>query len=168
MQIIIVAAHGQNRVIGRNNELVWHLPRDFKHFKDLTIEHPIVMGRKTFESLGKPLPRRTSIIITRDEHYQQEGCIVAHSLEEAMAEAKKLDEAIFIIGGAEIYKQALPYTTKMYLTEVKASPEGDAYFPEFSTREWKETDRKSFYKDEKNEYDFDFVTWERKDNIVHK
>ncbi|QHT71584.1 dihydrofolate reductase [Rhodocytophaga rosea] len=167
MQIIIVAAHAQNRVIGRNNELVWHLPRDFKHFKEITVGHPIIMGRKTFESLGKPLPNRTSIIITRDAHYQQEGCIVVHSLKEAIAEAKKLDDQIYIIGGAEIYKQALPYTQKMYLTEVKAFPEGDAYFPEFSKTDWQETARHSYYKDEKNEYDFDFVTWERKDNIAH-
>jgi dihydrofolate reductase len=168
MHIIIVAAHAQNRVIGRNNDLVWHLPTDFKHFKELTLHHPIIMGRKTFESLGKPLPKRTSIIITRDTHYQQEGCIVVHSLEEAIEEAKQLDDTLCIIGGAEIYKQALPYTHKMYLTEVKASPEGDAYFPEFSKEEWQETSRHSYYKDEKNEYDFDFVTWERKDNIEQK
>lgn len=161
MQIIIVAAYARNRVIGNNNELVWHLPRDFKHFKDLTIGHPIIMGRKTFDSLGKPLPKRTSIIITRDEHYQQEGCIVVHSLEEAIEEASSIDEQIFIIGGAEIYRQALPLAHKMYLTEVKASPEGDAYFPQFSTDQWQETARHPYYKDEKNEYDFDFVTWER-------
>lgn len=161
MKIILVAAHAQNRVIGKNNELVWHLPRDFKHFKEATLGHPIVMGRKTFESLGKPLPKRTSIIITRDRHYQKEGCIVVYSLDEAISEAKKLDEHIYIIGGAEIYKQALPIANLMYLTEVKANPEGDAFFPEFSTKEWKETNRHSFKKDDKNEYDFDIVTWER-------
>jgi dihydrofolate reductase len=157
----MVAAYAQNRVIGRNNELVWRLPKDFKHFKDLTIGHPIIMGRKTFESLGKPLANRTSIIITRNSQYQQEGCIVVHSLEEALSEAKQLDEQIFIIGGAEIYKQALPISDLMYLTEVKASPEGDSFFPEFSINEWKETARKSFPKDDKHQYDFDFVTWER-------
>lgn len=161
MKIILVAAYAQNRVIGKNNDLVWRLPKDFKHFKDLTMGHPIVMGRKTFESLGKPLPNRTSIIITRDTQYQQEGCIVVHSLEEAIAEARHLDEQIFIIGGAEIYKQALPIANLMYLTEVKAFPEGDSFFPEFSANEWKETARKSFSKDDKHQYDFDFVTWER-------
>jgi dihydrofolate reductase len=162
MQIIIVAAYAQNRVIGKDNDLVWHLPKDLKHFKELTLGHPMIMGRKTFESFGKPLPGRTSIIITRDRHYQQESCIVVHSLEEAVNEAKKLDDQIYIAGGAEIYKQALPITDIMYLTEVKASPEGDTFFPEFSANEWQETARKSFNKDEKHQYAFDFVTWERK------
>jgi dihydrofolate reductase len=161
MQIIIVAAYAQNRVIGKNNDLVWHLPKDLKHFKDLTMGHPMIMGRKTFESFGKPLPGRTSIIVTRDQNYKQESCIVVHSLEEGINEAKKLNNQIFIAGGAEIYKQALPITHIMYLTEVKASPEGDTFFPEFSTDEWKETARKSFPKDEKHQYAFDFVTWER-------
>jgi dihydrofolate reductase len=164
MKIILVAAYAQNRVIGKNNELVWRLPNDFKHFKDLTMGHPMIMGRKTFESLGKPLPGRTSIIITRDRQYQQEGCIVVHSLEEGIAEARQLDEEIYIIGGSQIYEQALPLATKMYLTEVKASPEGDAFFPQFSTDLWQETARKSFQKDDKHDYDFDFVTWERVNN----
>lgn len=164
MQIILVAAHAQNRVIGKDNDLVWRLPKDFKHFKELTLGHPIIMGRKTFESLGKPLPGRTSIIITRDEHYQQESCIVVHSLNEAIQEARKLDEEIYVIGGSQIYAQALPLANKMYLTEVKATPEGDALFPEFSKNEWKETARQSFPKDEKHDYAFDFVTWERVNN----
>lgn len=162
MQIIIVAAYAQNRVIGKDNDLVWHLPKDLKHFKALTLGHPLIMGRKTFESFGKPLPGRTSIIVTRDKHYQQEGCIVVHSLEEGIAVAKKLDEQIYIGGGSEIYKQALPITDTMYLTEVKASPEGDTFFPEFSTETWQETARESFGKDEKHQYAFDFVTWQRK------
>lgn len=161
MNIILVAAHAQNRVIGKNNELVWRLPKDFKHFKDLTMGHPMIMGRKTFESLGKPLPGRTSIIITRDNQYQQESCVVVHSLQEAIEEAKKIDSEIYIIGGAQVYEQALPFATKMYLTEVKAIPEGDAYFPEFSKQEWKETAREPFPKDDKHDYAFDFVTWER-------
>lgn len=164
MQIILVAAHAQNRVIGKDNELVWRLPKDFKHFKELTLGHPIIMGRKTFESLGKPLPGRTSIIVTRDIQYQQEGCIVVYSLGEGIEEARKLDNEIYIIGGAQIYKQALPIANRMYLTEVKASPEGDTYFPEFSTKDWKETARTSFPKDEKHDYAFDFVTWEKVNN----
>jgi dihydrofolate reductase len=164
MQIILVAAHAQNRVIGKDNELVWRLPKDFKHFKDLTMGHPMIMGRKTFESLGKPLPGRTSIIVTRDRQYQQEGCIVVHSLQEGIDEAKKLDEEIYVIGGSQIYEQALPLANKMYLTEVKATPDGDAFFPEFSQEEWQETARKSFPKDDKHDYAFDFITWEKRTN----
>lgn len=161
MRIIIVAALAENRVIGKDNDLVWHLPKDLKHFKSLTLGHPMVMGRKTFESFGKPLPGRTNIIVTRDKNYKVEGCIVVHSLQEGIEKAKELDNDIYIAGGAEIYKQVLPRTDLMYLTHVKARPDGDTFFPEFPKEEWKETARESFEPDEKHLYGFDFVTWER-------
>jgi dihydrofolate reductase len=161
MKLIIIAALAENRVIGKDNDLVWRLPKDFQNFKRVTMGHPMIMGRKTFESLKGALPGRTLIIITRDRHYQAEGCIVVHTLEEAIRRAAALDDEIYIAGGAEIYRMAMPLTDIMYLTHVKASPEGDTYFPEFSQNEWKETSRQFFDADEKNQYAFDIVTWER-------
>lgn len=136
--VVIVAGISKNtHAIGKNNQLLWHVPDDLKRFKELTLGHPIIMGRKTFESilsiLGKPLPGRTNIVITRDTDYNREGITVVHSLAEAMqiAEAEKPTE-IHIGGGAEIYRQALPYTDKLFITEYHDNVEGDTYFPDFS------------------------------------
>jgi dihydrofolate reductase len=139
-RISIVAALGQgarhSRVIGRDNRLIWHIPADLKRFKDLTLGHPVVMGRKTFESilatLGKPLPGRANIVVTRDPHYQHEGALVTHSLEEALEKARALDsEEIFIGGGSQLYTEALPQVDRLYLTLIDDDPEGDTYFPEY-------------------------------------
>lgn len=135
-RIHIIAAIGKNLVIGRGNELLWPIPDDLKRFKQLTTGHPVIMGRKTFESifasLGKPLPNRTNIVITRDPSYQREGVVVVHSLEEALDQARALDAAeMFVIGGAQIYEQALPLADKLYLTLIDAEEDGDAYFPPY-------------------------------------
>lgn len=147
-----------NRVIGKGNELLWHIPNDLKRFKALTIGHPVVMGRKTFESivavLGKGLPGRSNIVITRDADWKFEGAIVVHSLEEGVAKAKELDqEEIFIGGGGEIYKQALPFIDKLYLTLIDDDKEGDTYFPEYE----KEFTKKTF--EESHEWEGIKYTW---------
>jgi dihydrofolate reductase len=129
--ISIVAAIGRNREIGHGNELLWHIPDDLKRFKSLTSGHPVIMGRKTFESIGKPLPNRTNIVITRDKNWRHEGAKVAHSLEDAIATASLIDPEIFIIGGAQIYEQALPHADRLYLTLIDDSKEGDAFLPPY-------------------------------------
>src|SRR5690606_28099551 len=139
-------------------QLIWHLPADLKHFKNLTTGHPIIMGRKTFESIGKPLPNRTNIVITRQEDFKPAGVLVAHSLNEGLMLAQQLDANIFVIGGAEIYKQAMFLADTIFLTEVHHEFEGDTFFPEIDTLLWVETDREEYKADEKNPYDYAFVT----------
>ena len=159
--ITIIAAVASNNALGKDNQLIWHLPADLKRFKKVTLEHHIIMGRKTFESLGKPLPKRTTIIITRDKHYKQEGCIVVNSLKQAI-EASKADENPYILGGAEIYKQAIEIADKLDLTLVDQSFEADVFFPEINMNIWEETSREDFVSDEKNKYNYSFVTYLRK------
>lgn len=132
---IFVAIVGVRRAIGKNNDLLYRISEDLKRFKSITLGHPIIMGRKTFDSIGKALPGRTNIVITRDTNYEKEGVIAANSLEEALSKAKEIDqEEIFIIGGGEIYKQALPFTTKLYLTKIDADDkDADIFFPEFES-----------------------------------
>ncbi|MFC5411014.1 dihydrofolate reductase [Larkinella bovis] len=163
MLISLIAAVAENGVIGRDNDLVWRLPDDFKYFKQTTSHHPVLMGRKTFESLGKPLKDRLNVVITRNPDYQPEGVVVVDSLQKALAEARKtgISEA-FVIGGAEVYKEALPLADRLYVTEVKASVEGDAHFPEFDRVEWQERSRRHHAADERHAFAFDFVVWERK------
>ena len=156
--IALVVAMAENRVIGKENKLIWHLPADLKFFKNITTGHPIIMGRKTFESIGKPLPNRTNIIITRQPDFTAEGCLVAHSLTEALMLAQQLDSDIFVIGGAEIYKQAMFLADTIYLTEVHHTFEGDTFFPEIDSILWQETSREEHKADEKNPYDYAFVT----------
>lgn len=150
-------------MIGKDNELPWHLPDDFAYFKRTTLGHPIIMGRKSFESLGKPLPKRTNIVVTRQSDYHPEGCVVVHSVEEAIKVAKTADEEVFVIGGAEIAKQAFPFVEVMLLTEVHAEVEGDTYFPEFDKSEWEEKSREFHPADERHEYAFSFVRYKRKE-----
>lgn len=162
MTIALIAAISENRVLGKNNELVWHLPKDMRWFKTKTMGYPVVMGRKTFESFGNPLPGRTNIVITRNPDYRAEGTIVVASLDAALAEAARYHtDTIFVAGGAEIYRQALPLADTMYLTHVHARVEGDAFFPEFSEVEWQSVATESVPADEKHAYPFDFVTWKR-------
>ena len=156
--IALVVAMAENRVIGKENKLIWHLPADLKFFKNLTTGHPIIMGRKTFKSIGKPLPNRTNIVITRQADFTAEGCLVAHSLTEALMLAQQLDSDIFVIGGAEIYKQAMFLADTIYLTEVHHTFEGDTFFPEIDSILWQETSREEHKADEKNPYDYAFVT----------
>lgn len=159
--ISIIVAVAENNVIGKDNSLIWHLPRDLKHFKETTSGHYILMGRKTFESNGKPLPNRTNVIITRDKNYKAEGCIVVYSLEDALKEAKN-DPEIFIIGGGVIYEMALPLTDRIYLTKIHHSFEGDTYFPEINMEDWSISEQRNFEPDEKNKYPFSILTLDRK------
>lgn len=133
--VSIIAAIGKNRELGAKNKLLWHIPGELPRFKRITMGHPIIMGRKTFESIGRPLPGRTNIVITRDSSFVREGVLVASSIEEAVEKAKEApgSEEIFIIGGGQVYSQALKFTDKLYLTLVdKDFPEADAFFPEYS------------------------------------
>jgi dihydrofolate reductase len=138
--INVIAAMARNRVIGVNNALPWRLPADLQHFKMLTMGHHIVMGRKTYESIGKPLPGRTTVIVSRDADYRVEGCICATSIDAAMA-ACNADTEIFFVGGAELYGQILPRAHRLYLTEIQAEFVGDAYFPAFEAKQWQEIAR---------------------------
>jgi dihydrofolate reductase len=160
----MIVAVSENDVIGKDNQLIWHLPADLKFFKNLTMGHNIIMGRKTFESIGKALPGRTSVIITRNKNYTApEGCLVSNSLEEALRLAEKNnDTEAFIIGGAEIFKQAEDLCDKIYFTEVKASFDGDTFF-HINKSTWKEIKREDHLKDEKNKFDYSFVEYVRKD-----
>ena len=160
--ITVIAAIGKNNELGKENDLIWHLPADLKRFKKLTSGHPIIMGRNTYESIGRPLPNRITIIITRDQHYQQEGCLVASSIEEAIQLANHDDE-IFIIGGAQIYQQVMESTVidKLDITHIHASFDADVYFPEINTEHWKEIQREDFKADAKNKYDYSFVSYIR-------
>ncbi|MER0438592.1 dihydrofolate reductase [Emticicia sp. W12TSBA100-4] len=158
--ISIIVATAENGVIGKDNQLLWKLSADLKQFRVLTTGHSVIMGRKTFESIGRPLPNRNNIVISRQKDLiLPEGVLKVNSLEQAIETAKDYagNEEIFIIGGGNVYEQALKITDKVYLTQVKTSIEGDAFFPALDTNEWKEIARVSHPKDEKNEYDFDFV-----------
>ena len=159
--INVIVAKASNNVIGAKNELIWHLPNDLKHFKNLTSGHPIIMGRKTFESLGRPLPNRTNIVITRDKNWQAENVEKEFSLEKAIESAKKINEDIYIIGGGNIYKQAMEFADVLYITEVHHEFEGDTYFPEIDEEVWEEVDRENFMKDEKHPYAYSYVTYKR-------
>ena len=163
MKLSLIVAVAENNIIGHNNQLIWHLPNDLKQFRRLTTGHCIIMGRKTFDSIGKPLPNRTSIIISRNPDFKIENCITVDSLEKAILKAKEIEnEEAFIIGGAEIYRLSLPLTDKIYLTEVHSSFEGDAFFPTIDKNVWEETKRENFETDEKHLYKYSFVELEKK------
>ena len=157
---ILIAATSQNNALGKDNKIIWHLPDDFKRFKELTSGHHIIMGRKTFESFPKPLPNRTHVVITRQQNYAPEGCIVVNSIEDAFEICPK-NEDVFLIGGAEIYKLGLPLTDKIELTYINETFEADAFFPEIDFSEWKLTNEEFHSKDEKHGYDFSFQTFLR-------
>lgn len=159
----IIVAKSDNNVIGKDNGLVWHMPADLKHFKNKTMGHYIIMGRKTLESMDKPLPGRTTIVVTRNKNYRAEGCIIVHDIQEAfrIAEDNKQEE-VFILGGAEIYKLTIDMADKIYLTEIKADFEGNVFFPDIDPKKWREVRRDEFEADEKNPYPYAFVDLERK------
>lgn len=166
MKISLIAAVAKNNVIGKDNDMVWRLPDDFKRFKALTTNHYILMGRKSFESLDGLLPNRTHIVITRNKDYSVPmGHYVFHSLEEGLdfCKAKNVDD-LYIIGGGEIFKEALPFADQMQLTEVNASPEGDSFFPEFDHTNWKVTFNEFHPVDERHQYSFTYMDYER----IHK
>lgn len=152
---------GEKNEIGFENQLLWHLPKDLKHFKDLTSGHPIIMGRKTYESIGKPLPNRTNIVVSRKKDWFEEGILIVGSLKEAIKFAKKIDEEVFVIGGGNIYGQTMDIVDKLEVTLVKADLEADTFFPKIDEKIWKKTNEICHEKDEKNGYDFCFQTFER-------
>lgn len=156
--IIAIAAIGMNNELGKDNQLIWHLPNDFKRFKTLTTGHYIIMGRKTFESFPKPLPNRTHVIITRQKNYTAENCIVVDSLKKAIAVCPK-DEDVYVIGGGEIYKQSIEHIDKLEITRVYHSFEADTFFPEIDTAKWELVSEEFHPKDEKHAYDFCFQTY---------
>jgi len=161
--VSIIAAMDKKRGIGVDNKLPWRLSADLKRFRELTMGHHIIVGRKTFESIGKPLPGRQMIVVTRDRSYEAEGCEVVHSIEDAMKLSRDRGESeVFICGGAEIYAQSIEVADRMYLTLVDAEVAADTFFPEFDVREWSE--RESVYQpaDEKNQYSFTFKILIRK------
>ncbi|RNI31985.1 dihydrofolate reductase [Rufibacter immobilis] len=161
--IALVVAIAENRVIGKDNQLIWHLPKDLQHFKKLTMGHPMVMGRKTFEAIGKPLPGRTSIIVTRQKDFQAPaGCLVCASLEEALQQALSINEQVMVVGGGEIYRQALPLAEVVYLTLVHESFEGDVTFPDLDADAWEVTAQEEHEADERHAYPFSFFTFRRK------
>lgn len=164
MRVNIIVAAAENGVIGRAGDLPWRISADLKRFKRITIGHPIVMGRKTFESLPSPLPGRKNIIVTRQRNYSHEqindNCLVVSSLDEAMVSEKHAKE-LMVIGGAAIYREALPHSQRMFFTEVHASVDGDVYFPEFSKAQWTETHRDPQLNDTTSRYHYSFVVLER-------
>ena len=158
--ISIIVAVAKNGVIGDKNTLLWHLREDMIHFRTTTSGHPVVMGRKTYDSIGRPLPKRTNVVITRDTNLAIEGCTVVHSLDEAVAMFDKSEE-VFIIGGAQIYAQALAVADRIYLTVIDKEYEGDTSFPEIDYSAWKEISREEYVRGEEFEHPFAFITLEK-------
>lgn len=151
----------RNRVIGKGNALPWHLPADLKYFKRITLGKPIIMGRKTFESIGRPLPGRVNIIVTHELAYRADGCTVVHSIDEAISIAQAHEE-VMVIGGAKLFEQVLPRAERIYLTEIDEEFAGDIFFPELDRRAWREIQRAAHAPDEQNPYAYSFVVLERK------
>lgn len=161
--LALIVAMARNRCIGRDNDLPWRLSNDLKHFKKTTMGKPIIMGRKTWESIGRPLPGRENIVVTRNADYEAPGCTVVHSLSEALEAVQTVEEAC-VIGGAALYEEALAAADKLYITHVEAKVAGDTYFPEFDSDAFEMTDEYRTEADEKNEYPCTYRVWERKTN----
>ncbi|TVQ76395.1 MAG: dihydrofolate reductase [Flavobacteriales bacterium] len=161
--VTLIAAMAKNRVIGKNNDLIWHIPKDLKRFKALTLGHPIVMGSKTFASLGnKPLPRRTNIVVSRNPDISVDPALLCTNLEDAVKLAKKEDSVVYIVGGGEIYRQALEFADAMELTILDKDFDGDTYFPQWNTQEWEEVSSEEVTDDPDVDYTYRFVRFERK------
>jgi dihydrofolate reductase len=159
-RLSLIVAMAKNRVIGADNKIPWHLPNELKLFKSLTMGHHIVMGRKTYESIGRLLPGRTTVIVTRQKEYEVPGAIVAHSIADAVA-ACDGDDEIFVIGGADLFRETLPIADRLYLTTVDAEPQGDTFMPEFGAAEWRETSAQAFGMDEKHAYPYRLAVLDR-------
>tara|TARA_B110000014_G_scaffold260855_1_gene251440 strand:+ start:731 stop:1234 length:504 start_codon:yes stop_codon:yes gene_type:complete len=164
--ISLIVAVSENMVIGKDNKLAWHLPDDMNYFSNMTKGHSIIMGRKNWESIPKkyrPLPERKNIVVTRNNKFEDKGAIIVNSIEKAVEKARRFDEEeIFIIGGGEIYKLGFAYVDKLYITEIYANIDGNTYFPKWNKENWKEISRISHPKDEKHEFDFDYVIYKKK------
>ena len=163
MKLSLIAAMADNRVIGIENRLPWNLPADMKWFRQHTLGKPVIMGRKTFESIGKALPQRTNIVVSRDKTFSAPDCLVVGDLATALEAVKDAEEAM-VIGGASFYQQTLPQADRLYLTLIHADIEGDAWFPQIDFSEWKEVQRQDHYADDKNGYDYSFLILERRSN----
>ena len=162
-KISLIAAMANNRVIGKDNDMPWHMPADLKHFKAVTMGKPVVMGRKTFESIGRPLPGRQNVVISRNKDWHHDGVLVATSTEEALAFLKDAQE-IMVIGGGHVYQQFLPLASRLYLTFIDLEVEGDTFFPDWkAVGNWQQTDLQEYSSDEKNQHDYQFVTFNRTD-----
>ncbi len=166
VDIAMIVAMAENRVIGRNNQLPWHLPNDLKYFKSTTMGKPLVMGRKTFESIGKPLPGRTNIVVSGNKGFSAEGIRVANDIDQALEQAVSVAITegaleVMVIGGAQIYEAVLPKVTRLYLTQVHADIEGDALFPELDWGQWKEVAREDVQAEGSNPFDYSFVVYQR-------
>ena len=161
MQLSIIVAMDRNRAIGRGGALPWHISSDLKNFKKITMGKPILMGRKTHDSIGKPLPGRENIILTNNKKYSAEGCTVKNTLDEVYSYCEAQLELV-VMGGAILYSQTLGKADKLYITEVNASVNGDTFFPEYKSGQWREISRKSFEADENNEFDYSFTVLEKK------
>lgn len=167
MQLSLIVAMAENHVIGCNNQMPWHLPGDLQYFKKVTMGKPVIMGRKTFESIGRPLPGRSNILITRNTDFQAEGVRIVHDLASACELGEQIavadgEEEVMVIGGAEIYRQALPQADRLYLTRIHAEIEGDAWFPALAESEWLETARETHLASGSNPFDYSFTVLQRK------
>ncbi|MCY4780088.1 dihydrofolate reductase [Sphingobacterium sp. UT-1RO-CII-1] len=160
LKVNIIVAAAENNAIGKDNKMLWHLPDDFKYFKKNTVGHSIIMGRKTFDSIGKPLPDRRNIVVTRNQNWVSDEVDVANSLDEVLTYCRD-EREIFIIGGANIYEQTLPLAQKILLTRVHTNIEADSFFPELPQAQWKLTHQEYHPKDDKHAYDFTFEVWEK-------
>lgn len=162
MIVSAILARSKNFVIGKDNGIPWYLPADLKYFKKITLNHHVIMGRKTYASIGKPLPKRTNIIITRNPYYVVSNCVVMHSISEALEFAQENGETeVFIIGGQEIYQQSMDFLDRIYLTEVDLEVEGDAYFPELDPKDWNLSSENEHLPDEKNKFAYSFKIFDR-------
>ncbi|MGG3800969.1 dihydrofolate reductase [Metabacillus fastidiosus] len=162
--ISFIVGMDRNRVIGIDNKLPWHLPADLAFFKRTTMGNPIIMGRKTFESIGKALPGRENVILTRDETYEKEGCTIIHSVDDVEKFAEQTEKEVFIIGGTEIFKQTFVIADRLYITFIDEEFTGDTFFPEFHNDEWELVSEEKGIKDEKNPYDYYFRVYDRKNS----
>lgn len=161
VMLSLIVAMAENRVIGKDNRIPWHLPADLAYFRETTMGHTVVMGRKTFESIGKPLPGRKNVVLTRNRDFEADGVTVIHSLEELMRLDDHQEEEVFVIGGAEVYALALPIAQRIYLTLIHTSVEGDSYFPRWEEKEWRLVSRRTGDRDQANPYQYEFLLFER-------
>ena len=160
MKLSLIVAMATNRTIGINNQMPWHLSADLKKFKKITMGHPIIMGRKTFESIGRPLPGRQNIIISRDPHYQQQGCSVFNDIDSALQSCAESDE-VFVIGGATLYEATLARADRLYITEIQQAFDGDTWFPEIKQEQWREVAREDIMDDSSIDFNYSFIVYER-------
>jgi dihydrofolate reductase len=163
--ISFIVAMDENRVIGKDNQLPWHLPEDLKFFKRVTMGHPIAMGRKTHQSIGRVLPGRENIVITRQPDYQSEDCTVFYSVDDFVKYSQKQNDEIFVIGGAEIFKETFTYADRLYITLIHDEFAGDTYFPEFDSSEWDLVSIEKGIRDDKNPYDYEYRLYEKKPTV---